>query len=143
MSFKAKSYTLFKVQMAHIPFQAAPTCLPLVVAGGRCWGSQWEGLGNGDTGLGYQVHCPVPIYPIHPVYPRAGRCAVSRSEHCWREPSSKGPLLLTPPRPWTGAFSPVDPADAKPPSQTMVSAKRGSLGKFRPGALGDIHQQTI
>ena len=29
MSFKAKSYTLFKVQMAHIPFQAAPTCLPL------------------------------------------------------------------------------------------------------------------
>ena len=37
----------------------------------------------------------------------------------------------------------VDPADAKPPSQPLGSAKTGSLCKVRPGVLGDIHQQTI
>lgn len=54
-----------------------------------------------------------------------------------------GPSLLTPPRPWTPAFSPVDPADAKPPSQPPGGAKTGSLCKVRPGVLGDIHPQTI
>ena len=68
---------------------------------------------------------------------------MSRSEHRWWEPSSKEPLLLTPPRRWTQAFSSVDPADAKPPSQAMGSAKMGSLYNIRPGVLGDIHQQTI
>ena len=68
---------------------------------------------------------------------------MSRSEHRWREPSSKGPSRLTPPRPWTGEFSPVDSADANPPSQTLGSDKMDSLCKLRPGVLGDIRPQTI
>ena len=68
---------------------------------------------------------------------------MSRSEHHWRERSSKGPPVLTPPRPSTGEFSPVDSADAKPPSQILGSAKMDSLCKIRPGVLGDIRLQTI
>ena len=78
VSFKAESYRLFKGQMAHTPLQAAPTHSSLVVTGGRCWGSQWWGLGNGNTELGCQVHCPVLIYPTRPVYPRTGRCECPR-----------------------------------------------------------------
>ena len=68
---------------------------------------------------------------------------MSRSEHRWRELSSQGPSLLPPPRPWTRAFSPVDPADAGPPSRTLGSAKTGSLCNVRPGVLGGIPPQTF
>ena len=79
---------------------------------------------------------PVIIYKVRP---QGLEWTVSRSEHGWREPFSKGPSWVTPPKPWTRAFFPVDLADAKPPSWTVGSAEMGSLCDVRPGVLGDIH----
>lgn len=56
--------------MPPVPHQTALAHLPLVVTGDRCWVSQGQDLGNGDTELGCQVRSPVLIYP------RVGGCSL-------------------------------------------------------------------
>lgn len=56
--------------MPPVPHQTALAHLPLVVTGDRCWVSQGQELGNGDTELGCQVRSPVLIYP------RVGGCSL-------------------------------------------------------------------